>query len=38
MRKEVIATAVRRDEAKTLRIIKPLHNTCCHLLIFLEET
>src|ERR1700676_4602761 len=30
MREQVFAASVRRDESKSLRIVKPLHSTCCH--------
>ncbi len=32
VREQVIAAVVRRDEPKTLRIVKPLDGTCCHVL------
>ena len=30
MREEIFATAVRSNKAETLRVIEPLHGTCCH--------
>src|SRR5260370_31812004 len=30
MCEQVFSAAVRRDEAKTLCIVEPLHSTCCH--------
>ena len=30
VREKVLAAVVRRDEAKALCIVKPLHSTCCH--------
>jgi hypothetical protein len=33
MREKVITAAVRRDEPESLRIVKPLHGTSCHLQI-----
>jgi hypothetical protein len=30
VRKQIISTIVRRNESETLRVIEPLHKTCCH--------
>src|SRR5450432_2848272 len=30
MREEIFATAIGSNEAETLRVIEPLHGTCCH--------
>jgi hypothetical protein len=29
---QFVTTVVRRDESESLRIVEPLHSTCCHLL------
>ena len=31
---DVFPTVVLRDETKTLRIVEPLHSTCCHCVVF----
>ena len=33
VREEILTTAVRRNKTKTLGIVEPLHNACCHVLI-----
>jgi hypothetical protein len=36
MREEIFATAIRSNKAETLRVIEPLHGTCCHFCISLR--
>ena len=38
MSEEIFTTIIRRNEAKTLGIVKPLHATCCHILNLLKFT
>ena len=33
---KILATAVRRNEAEALRVVEPLHGTCCHFRISLR--
>src|SRR5688572_29353168 len=30
MGKEILAAVIRRDESEALRVVEPLHGTCCH--------
>ena len=38
MSEKVFTTVIRRNEAKTLGIVEPLHATCCHILNLLKFT
>src|SRR3954447_13762361 len=37
MGEEILAAVIRRDESKALRVVEPLHGTCCHCVSFLER-
>jgi hypothetical protein len=37
MGEEIIAAALRGDEAEALGIVEPLHGTCCHVLYILQK-
>src|SRR5579859_5163523 len=37
MRKQILAAVIRRDKSKSLCVVEPLHGTCSHVFVFLND-
>ena len=36
MGEQILAAVIRRDESEALRVVEPLHGTCCHVYFLLD--